>query len=467
MSRPIRIDDVDLQSLLQRPVAETPIELLAELLAKGAKPRAEWKAGLEIELLAFPRAEPRRAAGYEPLHDALVDLRDRFGFEPEHELGGHLVGLKGEGESISLEPGGQLEYATAPYATLRQLRRAVTELVGKLSQAAHAQGLALRALGHQPYEDRHTVPKMPKARYDLMRTYMSQRGPRALDMMHLTGSVQCTVDFADEANLIQKVRVAAKASPFISALCAASPFVGGRVSGRRTERYEIWRYTDDARSGIWPEMIDAEGLGYRRYVEHALLVPAMLFIRDGVFHVPEARPYAHYVREGFEGTPVTVADLLDHMTSLFPEVRVKSYVELRGADCLLPMEAVALAGLWRGLLDDEATLREAEDRLRGLDFAALKALQAAVAEVGLDAPSPVGSAREVVRWLAELAYARFERSAPDCAECLRPLVDRARRGRSPADDMLEVAEREGIEAALARWTLHPETSRAPASPPLP
>ena len=447
MSQQMKVTNEAMQELLQRPLVETTPQMLSALFADGAKDDNDWMLGLELELFAHD-IKTREPATFEPLRKTLESLASTVGFQHVREADGTLVGLEGDGQIVSLEPGGQLEYATRPYRVMRKLRREVTELIGALSQAAQDQGLGLWALGHHPYADRDSVPKMPKARYELMRSYMATRGDRALDMMHLTGSVQCAVDFSDEQNMVDKVATAARVSPFITALTASSPFTKGAPNGFRSMRYEIWLHTDDTRCGLWPEMVDDQGLTFVRYIEHALATPAMLFIREGAYRQAEAIPYAEYGRRGFEDTTVTVADFVDHLTTLFPEVRTKNYIELRGADCAPPLEAVAIAGLWRGLLDDEPTRRAAAERLAPLDYAALRALQPQIARHGLDADSPIGGVREIARWLVNLGYERLARSAPDCAECLLPLVQRADAGRSLADELLEIAERDSVDAAV-------------------
>ncbi|MEO1337328.1 MAG: glutamate-cysteine ligase family protein, partial [Myxococcota bacterium] len=359
----------------------------------------------------------------------------------------------GEGQAVSLEPGGQLEYASRPHRSLKKLRQELFDYMADLKASA-GDDLGFWAVGQQPHVDRHTAPKMPKPRYDQMRRFFGQRGARALDMMHLTGSVQCTVDFLDERNLVNKVRTAVKASPFLSALVAASPFSSGRPNGFKTVRYQIWLETDDDRAGIWPEMLDDEGLTVRRYIERAMKAAPVFFIRDGEYFAPEYKPFSHFRDEGFGGTDVTVADFLDHLTTFFPEVRAKGYVEMRGADCLPPAWAVAIAGFWRGLLDDEACRQEVDDRLKSMDYEALRALQPQVARQALEGNSPAGPVVEVARWLAQRAHERLSTSAPDCAECVLPLVEQAEKGVSPADEMLAaVASGQSIEEALAPFEI--------------
>jgi glutamate--cysteine ligase len=441
--------DDALEALLDRPMREVARDALSALFVRGEKPREAWMLGLELELFAVD-AHDLRAVPFSRLEPFLAALGERRAMKPEREITGALVGLTGDGHIMSLEPGGQVELATRPYVRIAELRDGVAEVMADLRAAAAQQGLRFLALGHHPVETRDTVPKMPKARYDLMRRYLPLRGTRGLDMMHLTGSVQCAVDFESEQNLVDKVRAAARISPFLAALVSASPFTAGRPNGQKSMRYAIWQDVDDVRSGIWPEMVDGEGLRYHRYVARALEVPAMFFRRDGAYRQPEARPFAHYVTEGFEGTTVTVRDFVDHLTSLFPEVRVKNYVELRGADCVLPDVAVAVGGFWRALLDDDAARAEAHARLAPLDHAALRALQVAVARDGLDAVSPVGPVRELARWLTELAHASLAAASPLCGDCMEPLRVIAARGRSPADEMLAAPS---LEAAMAAVTV--------------
>jgi len=436
--------------LLDRPFAETSEEAIHRLFLDSAKPTTDWYVGTELELFGFHRSNLMPAA-LDELQAVLEQLAQRQGWTAEFEADGTLTGLKGDGQAVSLEPGGQLEFATRPHRALRALRDEMTQYCEQLRGVARDRDLGFWCVGHQPFVDLTNVPRMPKPRYDRMRSYLGRRGARGLEMMHLTSSIQCTVDFSDEANLTDKVRTAARASPFLSALVAASPFTRGRTNGFKSLRYQIWLETDDDRCGVWPEMFDEEGLRVRRYVARALSVPPMFFRREGAHRAVDPLPFEHFAREGFAGGPVTVRDFLDHLTTLFPEVRPKGYVEMRGADCLPPVYATAISGFWRAILDDEPTRRGIDERLEAMDYEAVRALQPRVARVGLDASSAAGPVRDVARWLVETAHERMKRGAPDCAECLEPLVELAIDGRSPADRMLEIATRAGVEAALAPY----------------
>jgi glutamate--cysteine ligase len=198
-------------------------------------------------------------------------------------------------------------------------------------------------------------------------------------------------------------------------------------------------------------MFDAEGLRVHRYIARAVAVPPMFFMRDGTHRPVEPRPFAHYAKEGFEGTPVTVRDFIDHLTTLFPEVRLKGYVELRGADCLPPAYATAISGFWRAILDDEPTRLAVEDRLQDMDYAAVRTLQPQIARWGLEGDSAAGPVLETARWLIDVAYRRMKEGAPDCAECLEPLVRLAEDGYAPADRMIETALRKSVEEAISPY----------------
>lgn len=448
MSIPMAIGGGVSEDFLARPLRETTPDELTQLFLAGEKPRDRWLVGLELELTPHLIGS-HGFVPYELVARVMESLAAGGGYEKQFEATGELIGLNGSEQVISLEPGCQLEVSTRPYRALKRLCEAMERYADSLRKAGAEHGVGFWAIGHHPFANRDTIPKVPKDRYRVMRQYMPTRGTRGLDMMHLTGSIQCAVDFDGEATLASKIRTAAKVGPYLAALTASSPFFEGRPNGFMSNRYEIWRDTDNSRSGLWPEMVDAEGLTYRRYVERALRTPAMLFRRNGRYVIAEAKPFAQYAEDGFEGTVVTVADFLDHMTTLFPEVRVKSYVELRSMDCMKPLEAVAVAGFWRGILDDEETRAAVDERLETMGFAELVSLQRDVARLGLAAMSAAGNVGEVIRFIVRAGYERLSRATPDCADCVLPLLRRAEEGRSPSDDMLLRLESGGIDDALS------------------
>jgi len=449
MSRPLSFADNALHELKKRPVAEVATEELSRFFAKGETPKTDWKIGLEMEVFIHHK-DSRKPASFEDVKTILKTLIDEIpkDWNQDVDPNGELVGLSHNGQVISLEPGGQFEFATRPYATTRELRVELFEFVEALQRISSQQNMRLLAIGQQPEATVKTIPRMPKNRYDIMRSYLPQYGSLALNMMHLTASMQCAVDFSDEVNMKEKIRTAAKISPFLAALTAASPFSNSKPNGYKSFRYEIWRKTDSVRCGIWPEMLDEAGLGYGRYIEKALDTPAMIFHRNGRFYQAERKPFRQYAKEGFAGVQVTVEDFLLHLTSLFPEVRPKTYVEMRGADCLPPHETLAIAAFWRGLLDDSDARGEALQVLEKIEFEELIELQAKVAKIGLDANSSAGKVSGIIKKLVGLSLNRLKRDEPESALCLMPLVNRADRGKSLADDMLDVATKSSIVEAL-------------------
>jgi glutamate--cysteine ligase len=453
MSKPIAFRPEEVEDLLCRPLRETSLERVARMLTRTAKEDpADWLIGMEIELFAFHQ-RTLAPADYPDIVPILMQLATRMSMTIERDPRGSPTGLRGHGVLISLEPGGQIEISTSPHPNLHGLRDEVTRFVGALRDVGHAAGLGLWAIGFHPYGDPTTMPKMPKDRYDAMRSYFGKRGARALQMMHCTCSVQCALDYSDERNMADKIRTAARVSPFLSALVAASPFTHGRPNGYKTVRYQVWLETDDERCGIWPEMLDEEGLTYDRYLARAMSTPAFYFLRNGRHVLADPKPLAYYAENGFDGTTVTVNDLIQHLTTFFPEIRPKGYVEVRGADCVPPGDAIAIAGFWRGILDDEDAKREVDMRIGRLTHADLRALQPLIATQGLGAQSPIGPVAEVIEWLVDLSYASQKKNDPDCVECIDPLVERAHARRSPADVMLELAASDSIEAALETCVL--------------
>ncbi|MEE2901336.1 MAG: glutamate-cysteine ligase family protein [Myxococcota bacterium] len=449
MSRPLSFADNALHELKKRPVAEVATEELCRFFAKGETPKTNWKIGLEMEVFVHHK-DSRTPASFEDVKSILETLIDEIpqDWNQDVDPNGQLVGLSYDGQVISLEPGGQFEFATRPYGSTQQLQTELFQFVEALHKVSSTKNMRLLAIGQQPEATVETIPRMPKNRYDIMRSYLPQYGSLALNMMHLTASMQCAVDFSDEANMKDKIRTAAKVSPFLTALTAASPFSNGKPNGYKSFRYEIWRKTDSVRCGIWPEMLDETGLGYERYIEKALDTPAMIFLRKGRFYQAERRPFREYAKTGFDGAQVTVEDFLLHLTSLFPEVRPKTYVEMRGADCLPPNETLAIAAFWRGLLDDSDARGEALQILEKIEFEELIELQAKVAKIGLDADSSAGKVSRIIKKLVGLSLSRLTTDEPEGALSLMPLVNRADREKSLADDMLDVAARSSIVEAL-------------------
>jgi len=328
--------------------------------------------------------------------------------------GANLIALEKDAASITLEPGGQLELSGAPLRTLRETCREFNAHVDLLKQVSGEFGIEWLSLGADPFHATSAIPRMPKVRYDIMRSYLPTRGRLALDMMHATATVQANYDYASERDMVSKLRTALGCSPIGSALFANSPLIEGRDSGLASRRVDIWRDTDPDRCGMLPFVFD-EDFGYRRYTEWALDVPMFFVVRDGRYQELRGTTFRHFFERGLEGeegrVDATIADWDLHLTTLFPEVRLKRFIEVRGADASPSPFICALPALWKGILyDDSAT---AEAWLLVADWGPDQRLEMleAVARDGLRARAAGTSVLELARELVRIADAGLGRIA--------------------------------------------------------
>ena len=430
---------------LARPL--TRREQLVDFVRAGEKPRERWRVGTEYEKLGIyldtlepvPYEGPR---GIRALFEALRESHG-YGFLMEAD---RPVGLERQGASVTLEPGGQLELSGAPLATLHETAREFDDHLVSLKRVSEPLGIAWLGLGMQPFVPAARAPRIPRQRYAIMREYLGARDELGLDMMHLTAGIQASFDFGDEADLARKLRVALAASPVQTALWANSGFSEGKENGFASRRAYVWRRTDPDRCGLLPFAFEpgfAEGGAYERYVDWALDVPMFFVIRDGR-HVPlRGRPFRDYFERGLDGRPPTLADWNLHLTTLFPEARVKRVLEVRGADAVPARLACALPAFWKGLLYDDGALDAAFGRLEGWDHAAVDRLHLEVSRAGLSAGAPGGPLLEVARELVELSAAGLRRQrATDAAGrdesiFLEPLYEIVERGTAPGRELLD------------------------------
>lgn len=409
-------------------------QLLAPFTTRGT-PRAHWRVGVEHEkigLLADTLA-PVPFDGPRGIEALLRALAARHGWTIQDEQG-RAIALRRGGASITLEPGGQLELSGAPYASLLDSKAEIEGHLAEVLAASEPLGLRWLSLAFHPLATREQLAFMPKSRYRIMREYMPKRGGRGIDMMLKTTTVQANLDYADEADAVDKLQVATAISPLITALFANSPFENGTASGWRSTRMSIWLDTDPDRSGVQPFLFEP-GLSFRRYVEWALDVPMYLIYRNGAPIDMTATTFRRFWREGHDGHNALPDDWNLHLTTLFPEVRLKGgYVEVRGGDMGPVAHQLALAALWKGILySDEARaaarallpadLTHAERTSLGED-AARHALAATVR-----GRSILPLARELVR-LAPLGLPPEEHTLLDYARAI------ADAGESPADVLL-------------------------------
>jgi glutamate--cysteine ligase len=382
----------------------TPIESVAQLaatLADGGKPRAAWRIGTEHEKFGF-----FRAGGAGPLYgappyapggiEAMLEGIAARGWERILDQG-HLIGLKKDGESVSLEPGGQFELSGAPVADLKETVAEFDRHFADVHAVGGPLGVGFAPLGFHPTARRVDMPFMPKSRYGIMRRYMPLVGSLGLDMMLRTCTVQVNLDFADEADMRRKLRVGLLLQPVATALFANSPFTEGRPNGFLSARANVWTDTDPDRTGV-PAVMLEEGFGFERYVEWLLDVPMYFVARDGRLIDVAGASFRGYMAgrvEALAGLTPTVGDFADHVTTTFPEVRLKRFLEMRGADAGSPAMMVAQSALWVGLLYDDAALASAVALCARYPVGDWLGLRAVVPRQGLAAKFGAGTLRDV------------------------------------------------------------------------
>lgn len=336
---------------------------LAAWIEAGAKPKSQWLIGTEHEKFVFDRATlaPVPYEGPRGIRALMMGLMDCCGWEPVME-GRHIVALKKApgkpGGTVSLEPAGQFELSGAPLATLHETAAETRQHLEEALRAAGRLGLGFLGIGFSPRWTLAETPGMPKARYKVMTAYMPKVGTRGLDMMYRTSTIQTNLDFADEADMVRKLRVGLALQPVATALFASSPFTEGRPNGFKSMRSEVWRDTDKSRTGMLPFVFEP-GMGYEAYVDYALSVPMYFVFRDGRYIDVAGASFRDFMAgklPGLEGERATLDDWSDHLTTLFPEVRLKRFMEMRGADGGGEAAITALSAFWTGLLYDGAAL---------------------------------------------------------------------------------------------------------------
>jgi glutamate--cysteine ligase len=368
---------------------ERPLEPadLAAYLASGCKPKSAWRVGAEHEKFGFRQGSwtPVSYDGDTGIR-AMLEGLTRFGWKPIVEAG-HIIGLLKDGASVSLEPGGQFELSGAPLEDMHQICAETGRHLEEVKAVADELGLGFIGLGFSPLWRRDEVPVMPKGRYDIMRAYMPTKGGLGLDMMLRTCTVQSNHDFADEADMAAKFRVSLALQPVATALFANSPFVEGRPSGLLSTRANVWTDTDPDRTGML-DFVFADGFGFEAYAQYALDVPMYFAKRDGRYLDLSGRSFRAFMAGELSELPgerPTLKDWNDHLTTLFPEVRLKTYLEMRGADAGPWSRICALPALWTGVLYDDDALAAAWDLCRGWTRDDRVRLRADAARVGLEA----------------------------------------------------------------------------------
>ena len=434
--------------------ADTPLtgrHQLIEYLASGEKPREAWRIGTEHEKFGF-RLDDLRAPTFDGERgiEALLAGLTRFGWEPVREsVDGRperIIALLRAGASVSLEPAGQLELSGAPLENIHQTCVEVGTHLGEVREVADALRLGFLGMGFQPKWRRDEMPWMPKGRYRIMRAYMPKVGDLGLDMMTRTSTVQVNLDFASEADMVKKFRVSLALQPVATALFADSPFTEGRPNGFLSYRSHIWTDTDPDRTGML-DFVFEDGFGYERYVDYLLDVPMYFSYRDGIYHDASGQSFRDFMDGRLPVLPgqlPTLRDWSDHMTTAFPEVRLKKYLEMRGADSGPWNRLCALPAFWVGLLYDDAALDAAWDLVKDFSTEERHALRDGVPRHALKLPFRGATVRELAVEALKIAAAGLRRRAArnadgmDESHFLDALVEIAEAGQTAAERKLEL-----------------------------
>ena len=426
-----------------------PVESRSDLLSvfeDGEKPREQWRIGTEHEKFVY-RCADRRAPSYEErggIRDLLMGLTE-FGWEPVTE-GGNVIALKGADGAVSLEPAGQFELSGAPLENLHQSCAEAARHLGQCKMIGDRLGLGFLGTGMWPDKARADLPVMPKGRYAIMLNYMPKVGSLGLDMMLRTCTIQVNLDYSSEADMVKKFRVGLALQPVATALFANSPFTEGKPNGFKSFRSHIWEDTDPDRTGMLPFVFE-EGFGYDRYCDYMLDVPMYFVYREGKYIDVAGRSFRDFL-DGklpeLPGEKPRLTDWTDHLSTAFPEVRLKSFLEMRGADGGRWSRICGLPALWVGLLYDQQSLDAAWDLVKDWDIAERERLRHEVPRLALDAVIPGGrSMRDFAGDVLDISAAGLTRRAKlnsagdNEGGFLDPLRDVVATGMTPADRLLQ------------------------------
>lgn len=428
------------------PVIES-LDQLAAPMAAGEKPREAWRIGTEHEKFVYDTADH-----HAPSYDEQGGIRDllgaltQFGWEPIVE-GGNVIALKGSDGNVSLEPAGQLELSGAPLENLHQTCAETGRHLAQVKTIGDHIGKAYLGLGMWPDKTRAELPIMPKGRYDIMLRHMPRVGTMGLDMMLRTCTIQVNLDYSSEADMVKKFRTSLALQPLATALFANSPFTEGKPNGYLSYRSHIWSDTDPARTGMLPFVFE-DGFGYERYVDYMLDVPMYFVFRDGKYIDAAGLSFRDFLKGELSvlpGEKPRLSDWQDHLSTAFPEVRLKSFLEMRGADGGPWGRICALPAFWVGLLYDQTALDAAWDLVKDWDMEGRELLRNSVPKLALDAPLPGGGTlRDIAGEVLNIsraglaARARLNAGGDNETGYLEPLAEIVATGKVPAQRLLDL-----------------------------
>ncbi len=428
---------------------DSPIESkqqLIDYIASGSKPKNEWTIGTEHEKFVYcvDTQKPVPYHGERSINAILNALKKEFDWEPIME-GDYIIGLKKDGQSVTLEPGGQLELSGAMLKTLHETCAESNSHLRQAQAVSEKLGINYIGMGFNANTKREDVPIMPKGRYKIMREYMPKKGNLGLDMMLRTCTIQVNLDYASEADMVKKFRVSLALQPLATAIFAASPFTEGKPNGFQSYRSHIWTDTDPDRCGILPFVFE-DGMGFEAYVDHVLNVPMYFVNRGSDYHDVSGKSFKDFMNgslEGFEGEIPTIKDWEDHMSTLFPEVRLKKFLEMRGADGGTWSRICALPALWVGILYDDQALDEAWDMIKDWTAEEHQTLRDNVPRDALNVPFRNTNVQGLAKQMLDISVGGLERraylnnSGDDERVFLTSLYETVESGKTTAQRMLD------------------------------
>ena len=426
--------------------ARAPIENKDQLIAyfvDGFKPKSEWRIGTEHEKFPFLKDTlgPVPYEGKNSIRALLEGLRDAYGWQAVYE-GEHIIALSDPNSlaNISLEPGGQFELSGAPLETVGETCVEISEHLRQVRDIGDKLGIGFLGLGASPVWTRADTPIMPKGRYKIMAPYMDKVGTMGRDMMFRTCTVQVNLDYSDEADMVKKLRTSIALQPLATALFANSPFLEGKPNGFQSFRSHVWTDTDNARAGMTPFVFE-DGMSIERYVEYALDVPMYFAMRDSKYLNTAGESFRKFM-DGklpqLPGEKPNMKDWADHLTTIFPEVRLKKYLEMRGADSGLQDKLCALPAFWVGLLYDQASLDAAYDLIKSSTEAQRQSMRDEVAIKGLHAQFMGRTLLDLGREVLKIARAGLDARGLSESTFLNVLDDEVTRDKTKAQELLDL-----------------------------
>ena len=428
----------------------TSKDQLIAYMAAGCKPPEQWRIGTEHEKFAFRLSDlkPLPYDGEDGIRELLNRLT-RFGWKPVYE-GDNVIALTSdEGGSVSLEPAGQVELSGAPVENIHQTCDEVSSHLQQVKAIAREMGIGFVGLGYRPKWPTDGLPWMPKGRYKIMQEYMPKKGKLGLEMMQSTCTVQVNLDFCSEATMVEMFRISLALQPIATALWANSPFRSGKPNGFLSFRSQIWTDVDPDRSGMLPFVFE-DGMGFERYVDYALDVPMYFVYRDGKYIDASGQSFRDFMAgklPAYPGQTPVLSDWADHISTIFPEVRLKTFLEMRGADGGPWNRLCALSAFWVGLLYDADARTAAADLIKDWTAEERETLRRAVPKTALKTPFRNGTVREIASEALCISHrglknrARLDHVGMDESHFLQPIFQIAESGLTPAEELLAAYHR--------------------------